>query len=288
MLNYEAVKNWPFQEIRQTLTKRDTMLYALGVGLSADPMERGPLRFTYEKELQALPSMAAVLCTPGSWMVDPKSGIDYLKIVHGEQDVRIHRPLPVEGELRARSRVVAVNDKGPGKGAVIEQQREVYGPSGELLATVRQVAFGRGEGGYSQQPGARSDDAPAALPSVPDRAPDAELSLTSLPQSALIYRLSGDYNPLHSDPDVAAKAGFPRPILHGLCTYGMATHAVLKHACDYDASRIKRMAVRFSSPVFPGETVKFQMWNGDAGLHLRARVDERDVVVLNNGWFEIQ
>jgi acyl dehydratase len=286
MLNYDAVKAWPFQEIRQTMTARDAMLYALGIGIGRDPMDRGQLRFTHEKELQVVPSMAAVLCTPGMWMRDPKSGIDYVKIVHGEQDVTVHRPLPTEGEVRSTSKIVGVVDKGVGKGATIEQQRDLLDQDGQLLATIRQVTFARGEGGYSTQ-GGRNDAPPAALPAAPDRAPDAEVVLSSRPESALIYRLSGDYNPLHSDPDVAAKAGFPRPILHGLCTYGMATHAVLSHYGDYQAARLKRMAVRFSSPVFPGEEVKFQLWQGQGGVHLRARVDQRDVVVLNNGWFEL-
>jgi len=286
MLNYDTVKNWPFQEIKQQVTPRDAMLYALGIGMGADPMDRGQLRFVYEKDLQVVPSMAAVLCTPGSWMRDPKSGVDYVKVVHGEQDVRVFRPLPTEGALRATSRLTKVQDKGAGKGAVIEQVRDILDPAGALVASVRQVTFARGNGGFAAN-GGGNDASPEALPAVPERAPDAELSLGSVAQAALIYRLSGDYNPLHSDPDVAAKAGFPKPILHGLCTYGMATHAVLRQFCDYDASRLKRMAVRFSSPVFPGETVKFQMWKTQAGVHLRARVDARDVVVLNNGWFEL-
>ena len=287
MLNYDVVKNWSFDEVHQTITPRDAMLYALGIGMGADPMDRGQLRYTYEKDLRAVPSMAAVLCSPASWMRDPRCGIDYVKIVHGEQDVTVHRPLPVEGALRAKTQITRILDKGPGKGAVVEQVRDVLGPDGELLASVRQITFARGDGGYSAQAG-RSDDSPVALPAVPERAPEAEVVLGSVPQAALIYRLSGDYNPLHCDPDVAAKAGFARPILHGLCTYGMAVHAVLRQACGYDGARLRRMAVRFSSPVFPGETIRFQIWNaGNGGLHLRARVEERDVTVLNNGWFEL-
>jgi acyl dehydratase len=263
------------------------MLYALGIGMGADPLDRGQLRYVYEKDLVAMPSMAAVLCSPGSWARDPRSGVDYVKIVHGEQDVTLHKPLPVQGELRATSRITCVVDKGPGKGAVIEQVRDVLGPDGAVLASVRQSTFARGDGGYSQH-GGRSDAAPAALPAVPDRAPDAEVVLRSVPQAALIYRLSGDYNPLHSDPDIAARAGFARPILHGLCSYGMAAHAVLRQYCGYEGARLRRMAVRFSSPVFPGETLRFQLWDaGNGGLHLRARVDERDVKVLDNGWFEL-
>ena len=287
MLNYDVVKNWPFEEIRQNLTARDTMLYALGVGMGADPMDIGQLRFVCENGLIAMPSMASVLCTSGPWMTDPRTGADFSRFVAGEQDITIHRPLPVEAEVRATTRVTRVADKGPGKGALIEQVRDVRGPGGELLATVRQIIFARGDGGYSQG-SSRSDEAPAPLPSIPERRPDAEVVLTSMPQAALIFRLMGDYNPLHSDPGAAGKAGFARPILHGLSTFGMATHAVLRQVCDYNATRIRRLAVRFSSPVFPGETIRFQIWHeGRRGLHLRARVDERDVAVLNNGWFEV-
>jgi acyl dehydratase len=287
MLNYDTVKNWPFEEMTQRYTQRDSILYALGIGIGADPLDRGQLRFTYEKGLQTVPSMAAVLCSPAMWLSDPKTGIDYVKIVHGEQDVTVHRPLPVAGNLKARTHVTKVVDKGAGKGAVIEQVRDISDEAGQLLASVRQVSFGRGDGGFAAQ-GVAGDEAPAALPAVPERAPDFEVTLNVLPQAALIYRLMGDYNPLHADPDVAAKAGFKAPILHGLCTFGMAAHAVLKECCDYDGSRLKRMAVRFTSPVYPGEAVKFQIWKAsDKTLHLRARVDARDVTVLNNGWFEL-
>lgn len=286
MLNYDVVRNWPFEEITQAITPRDAMLYALGIGIGADPIDRGQLRFAYEEELRVVPSMAAVLCTPGSWMGDPTSGVDYVKAVHGEQDVRVFRLLPTEGLLRAKTRITRVQDKGPGRGALIEQARNIRDAAGELLASVRHITFARGDGGYSQ--GARcSDDAPESLPEIPNRTPDAEVRLGSVPQAALIYRLSGDYNPLHSDPDVAARAGFHKPILHGLCTYGMAAHVVLRHYCDYDPARLKRMAVRFSSPVFPGETLRFQLWQAQGGVHLRAHADAREVMVLNNGWFEL-
>ena len=287
MLDYQTVKNWNFDELVHDCTRRDTMLYALGVGLGADPLDAGQLRFVFEKDLQALPSMVAVLGTPGFWWRDPRTGADWVKLVHGEQRIQLFRPLPVAATLIAKNRVVSLTDKGPGKGAIAVIERDLYeSETMEPLARTTQVTFLRGDGGFSEQSGV-SDAGPEALPGVPESAPDIELELPSLAQAALIYRLNGDYNPLHADPDVARAAGFTRPILHGLCTFGMATHAILKSCCEYDASRIKSMAVRFTAPVYPGEAIKFQLWRRDAKVHLRARIDARDVVVLNNGIIEL-
>lgn len=287
MLDYQAVKNWDFGELSHTYTQRDTMLYALGVGLGADPLDAGQLRFVFEKNLQALPSMVAVLGTPGFWWRDARTGADWVKLVHGEQRIQVFKPLPVAATLLAKNRVVSLTDKGPGKGAIAVIERDIY-ESGttEPLARTTQVTFLRGDGGFSERSGI-SDAGPEALPGVPETAPDLEVELPSLEQAALIYRLSGDYNPLHADPDVARAAGFTRPILHGLCTFGMATHAVVKSCCEYDATRIKSMAVRFTAPVYPGETIRFQLWRRNAKVHLRARIDARDLVVLNNGIVEL-
>lgn len=288
MVNYEVMKNWDFGEVVRSYSERDTMLYALGIGMGYDPMDRGQLRYVYEKDLQTVPSMAAVLGSPGFFWNDPKTGADWVKLVHGEQDVTVHKPLPPSGTVVAKNRIESLTDKGEGKGAIAKIVRDVYDQaSGDLLATSIQLTFLRGDGGFSKESGV-SDPAPEKLADVPDRDPDAEVDLASLPQAALIYRLSGDYNTLHSDPDVAAKAGFKQPILHGLCTYGMAVHAVIRACCDYDATNIHRFAVRFTSPVYPGETVRFQIWrNSDRELQLRARIEERDVVVLNNGIIEL-
>jgi acyl dehydratase len=232
--------------------------------------------------------MAAVLGSPGFFWGDPKTGADWVKLVHGEQDVTVYHPLPTEGTLIAKNRIAALTDKGEGKGALARIVRDIYDKqSGNLLATAQQLTFLRGDGGFSKDGGV-SDPAPEPLPNIVDREPDMEIDLPSLPQSALIYRLSGDYNTLHADPDVASKAGFDRPILHGLCTYGMAIHAVLRGCCDYDATRLRRLAVRFTAPVYPGETVRFQIWRNSAkSLQLRARIEDRDVTVLNNGLLEL-
>lgn len=288
MLNYQAVKNWDFGEIVQTYTQRDTMLYALGIGMGADPMDEGQLRFVFEKNLQAVPTMAAVLGSPGFWWRNPETGADWVKLVQGEQHVQLLKPLPVEATVVARNRVVSITDKGKGKGAIAVILRDIFDQaSGDLLARNKMVTFLRGDGGYSEQAGV-NDPGPEPLPPVPERASDVVVELSSLEQAALIYRLSGDYNTLHADPEVAAAAGFRRPILQGLCTYGMAAHAVLRSCCGYDAPRYKSMAIRFTSPVYPGETVRFEIWReSDSRLQLRARVDARDVVVLNNGVVEL-
>jgi acyl dehydratase len=288
MLDYQSVKNWDFGAITHTYTQRDTMLYALGIGIGAQPLDPGQLRFVLEQDLQAVPTMVSVLGSPGFWWRDPRTGADWVKLVHGEQSVRLLKPLPVAGQIVARNKVVSITDKGPGKGAIAVIARELRDQdSGELIAEGRNVTFLRGDGGFSAKDG-QSDAGPESLPATPDRAPDIEVELETLERQALIYRLSGDYNVLHADPAVARAAGFTRPILHGLCTYGMAAHAVLKAVCGYDAARIRALSVRFTAPVYPGETLRFQLWHRDSGsLQLRARVDARDVVVLNNGLVEL-
>lgn len=288
MLNYDKVKHWPIEEVTQTWAERDSIIYALGLGVGGDPVDATQLRFTYEKDLQAVPTLVTAIAWPKSWMRNPETGIDYLKLVHGEQDTRLFKPMPASGTVTSHTRVSRICDKGPGKGAIVELLRDIIDTaSGERIAETRQISFLRGDGGFSEASGV-TDEPPAALPGVPERAPDAEFELTSPAQAALIYRLSGDSNPLHADPEIAAKAGFNQPILHGLATYGMAAFAAISRLADGDASRLKRIASRFTAPVYPGETLRFQFWKGDNGQwHLRARVDARDVVVLNNGLIEL-
>jgi acyl dehydratase len=287
MLDYHACKHWKFEEIVHRYTERDTMLYALGLGYGADPMDRGELRFVYEQQLQAVPTMATVMGSPGIWWRDPRTGADPVKLVHGEQDLRLFKPLPAAATLVARNRVLSLTDKGAGKGAIAVLLRELVDQgSGEKIAESRNVTFLRGDGGFSAQDGV-SDPGPEPLPPVPGRPADVQVAYVTLPQAALIYRLSGDVNPLHADPDFAAKAGFDRPILHGLCSYGMAARAVIEKLLDHNAARLKRIAVRFTSPVWPGETVRYELWREGVGhVRLRASVDARGVVVLNNGIVE--
>ena len=288
MLDYLVCKNWTFPDIVHRYTERDTMLYALGLGFGTDPLDRGALRFVYEKNLQAVPTMATVMGSPGIWWRDPRTGADFVKLVHGEQDVRLLRPLAAQGTLIARNRVLSLTDKGAGKGALAVVLRSLIDEaSGETVAESRNATFLRGDGGFSEVSGI-SDPGPEPLPAVPARPADLEVSYATRPEAALIYRLSGDVNPLHADPEVAAKAGFERPILHGLCTYGMAARAVIERVLGFDAARLTRLAVRFTSPVWPGETVRYELWReSDTLLRLRASVDARQTVVLNNGVVEV-
>ena len=261
------------------------MLYALGLGLGSDPLDRSQLRFVYEDGLRALPSMGVVLGYPGFWMRDPETGIDWKKVLHGEQGLRIFKPLPASGTVVGRTRVTNVVDKGAGKGALVFSERDILDErTGEVLCRVTSTTFARGNGGF----GGPSGPTPPPHP-VPERAPDASISFPTSPRAALIYRLSGDYNPLHADPDVARIAGFERPILHGLCTFGIAAYGVLAGVAGGDPERLVSLDVRFTSPVFPGETVVTEIWTGEDGVaSFRARVEERDVVVLNNGRAEVR
>lgn len=284
MLDYKVVRHWQSPEIRQTVTPKDAVLYALGVGMGQDPLDRDELRFVTEREPRLLPSMAAVVCYPGFWMRDhPGTGIDAVRLVHGEQAIAMHRPLQAGRPLSGVSRVLRVVDKGPGKGALVHVEKRVAdAESGALLATCESVVFLRGDGGFSANGGG---DQPAEPPkAAPDTPPDLALDLQTRPEAALLYRLSGDYNPLHSDPDVAAKAGFPRPILHGLATYGAACRGLLKAFCGYDPARLKSMRARFSAPAFPGDLIRLECWRSGGDIAFRARVPARDVVVLSHGY----
>jgi len=282
-IDYQRLKGWPFDDVVQHYTARDTILYALGVGLGEDPTDANELTFLYEEGLKALPTLGVVLSRPGFWVRDPRSGVDWKQVLHGEQGFVLHRALPAEGEVSARTRIDEIVDKGPGKGALIYSSRTLIDRrDGEPLCTLTSTTFCRGDGGF----GGPTGPSPAPRP-IPQSAPELTCDLPTSRRAALIYRLSGDLNPLHIDPEVARVAGFPRPILHGLATYGVAGHALLRLLCGYDPSRLTRMDVRFSSPVFPGETIRTEIWRTAPGqAAFRSRVVERDVVVLNNGYAE--
>ena len=287
MIDYAALKARKFPEVEQTYTAKDTMLYALGLGYGYDPMDESQLRFVYEKNLKALPTMALVLGYPGFWVKDPDSGIDWVRIVHGEQSLTVHKPLPAAGTVVGVTRIKAIVDKGQGKGALLFQERTIRDKAtGDPLATLDHVTFCRADGGFSDKEGngPRGGDAPPPPKrAVPDTAPDTVCDLPTLPQAALIYRLCADDNPLHAEPAVAKAAGFPRPILHGLATYGVAGHAILKTCCGYDPARLKTLSLRFSAPVFPGETIRTEMWKEGNRVRFRAKAVQRDIVVLSHG-----
>lgn len=288
-LDYQRLKSWPFGVIEHTYTEKDTMLYALGIGFGTDPLDERQLRFVYEQDLQAMPTQVVVLGFPGFWAQHPDSTIDWVRLVLGAHSLRIHRPLQARSTVVAHNAVTRVIDKGAGKGAlVVTERRLLEKSSGDLLATIEQLSFCRGDGGYSAPsaayPRGQPSDPPLPEPPVvPETAPEIMCDLVTRPESALLYRLSADLNPLHADPRIAGAAGFPRPILHGLATYGVACHAILKTCCDYRPERLTAFSARFVSPVYPGETIRTEVWRGTNHASFRARVVERDVIVLGNG-----
>jgi acyl dehydratase len=261
--------------------EKDSILYALGTGLGYDPLDRDQLRFVYEKNLKVLPTFALVLGYSASWLRD--TGLDLVRIVHGEQAMLLHRPVAPRGHVIGRSRILDLVDKGADKGALLYAERVISDrDSGEKIATLTQTIFCRGDGGFG---GPKRETPPPH--ELPQRAPDHVCDLQTRPEMALTYRLSGDYNPLHADPDVAKQAGFERPILHGLATFAVAGHAILKTICGYEPGRMRAIAGRFSAPVFPGETIRTEMWCDGDVVSFRARVMQRDVVAINNGRAEM-
>jgi acyl dehydratase len=280
---YDRLLALKIPDVEHAYGPKDCMLYALGVGLGLDPMDEQQLAFVYEKHLKVLPTMAVVIGYPGFWAKELDTGIDWVKVVAGEHSLKLHRPLKPSGTVISRTRVVEIVDKGAGKGAIVYSERTIDDkPTGERIATIMQTTFCRGDGGFGGPPREQLPVHP-----IPERAPDLVCDLPTRPETALIYRLSADPNPLHAEPAVAQAAGFPRPILHGLATYGVAGHAILKSLCGYDPAKLTSIAGRFSAPVFPGETIRTELWRDGPVVSFRARVVERDVVALNNGRAEI-
>ena len=282
-LNYENILHWPFEDVIQSYSEKDSMMYALSLGLGFNPTDPGELKYVFEKGLQTFPTMAVVLGHPGPWMTNPETGIDFAKVLHGEQHLEVHKPLPTEGSIIGRTSVSNIVDKGEGKGALIYTERKIYEQSsGDHLNTQGATVFARADGGF----GGPETSGPAPHP-LPDRDPDTVVDIPTSTQAALLYRLNGDYNPLHADPKLAEKVGFDAPILHGLASYGMAARAVLKALDIEDATELKSIGLRFSAAVYPGETVRTDVWKDGDIISFRASVVERDVTVLNNGRAEI-
>ncbi|MEU4515597.1 MaoC/PaaZ C-terminal domain-containing protein [Nonomuraea wenchangensis] len=248
----------------RTWTARDTMLYALGVGAGLSELE-----FATEKGQRVLPTFAVLAAqSPGRRLGD----FDRAMLVHAEQAFELFRELPPAGGVRTSSTVTGIYDKGSGA-LVTSEARAVDLETGEPVIVSRSSVFIRGEGGFGGERGPRDDWR------APDRAPDHKITYATRPEQALVYRLSGDYNPLHSDPEFAARAGFDRPILHGLCTYGVTGRALLHAVAGSDPARFKAMSGRFSSPVFPGEALTVSIWVDGADVLFRTAKDDGTVVI---------
>lgn len=288
-VNLEKLLSHKVPPVEQSYGPKDVILYALGLGFGQDPTDQNELQFVYEKNLKALPTWPLKQGYAPYWLRDEDYGLTFSHAVHGEQGIVLHAPVAVQGTVVGQERIVDVVDKGEGRGALIYSERTITDKASDrLLATLTQTTFCRADGGFG---GPRERKGASAPHPMPARAPDVVCDLATRPEMALIYRLSGDINPLHADPAFAKAAGFPSPILHGLATMGVAGHALLKTVCGNDPARLTALSVRFSAPVFPGETIRTEIWQDsdkDGGIvSFRARVMERDVVAINNGRAEI-
>jgi len=248
-------------------TDRDVMLYALGIGAKE-------LDFVYERNLKALPTFAVIPAFPAMMGLSSAVEINLVMVLHGEQGFRIHKTIPTKGKLTTSGKVAGVYDKG--KGALASVETETRDDNGDLVFSNTSGVFVRGAGGFGGERG------PEAGNLAPERTPDKTVEMETLPIQAMIYRLSGDRNPLHIDPDFAKMAGYDRPILHGLCTFGHVGRAVLREYCDNDTSRFVGMSVRFSGVVYPGDTIITEMWDEGSGkIILQAKTQEGRGVISN-------
>jgi acyl dehydratase len=263
---------------RGSWDSKDALLYALGVGCGVDD-----LAFVTENsqgvEQQVLPTMGVVLGTPGSSPFEKVGEIDWTMLLHGEQSIELHAPIPVAGTVESVAEIVGIYDKGSGAVIVMETESK-DAESGQPMWTTRSATFIRGAGGFG------GDRGPSGKRNAaPERSPDREVTYTTREDQALIYRLSGDRNPLHSDPTFAAAAGFERPILHGLCTYGFTGRALLSALCGNDPARFKKMDARFSASVYPGDDLTVRIWDTGAGEAVFQTVRTGDQVVIDGGGF---
>jgi acyl dehydratase len=265
-------------------TERDCMLYALATGFGHDPLDERELRFLFEGPgFRVSPTAAITLYYDDRWMKE--SGVNLAMSLHGEQRNVFHRPIPAAGRGRVTSRITGLFDKGPGRGLIVVCEQVLRDRnSGEPIATNVISNFARADGGIGYSSG------PAPKPhALPERAADFVVDRRTRPEQALLYRLCGDRNPLHADPTTARAAGFSKPILHGMCTYGFAARAILEATCEYDPARLKSIGARISGPVFPGDFLRAEIWRDGDVVSFRMTVPERDnAVVLNNGRAEVQ
>lgn len=275
-LNYETIMAWSPTDIAVSYGPQDCILYALGVGLGMDPLDPGQLKFVYEPAIEAFPTMAVVLGWPGR-MTDPAFGLDETMVVAAELKVTLARPLAAHDTLIARTRVEEVIDRGPGGPAIVMVKRELSAEDGTLVARVDSNLLARKHGGF----GGQATELPEP-PAIPARAPDYICDLPTPPNLALLYRLTGDENPLHADPARARLAGFSRPILHGAATFGIAAHAILRQL-DYHADQLASIGARFSRPVFPGEAIRTEIWREGQCFLFQCRAVGRAEIVLANG-----
>lgn len=277
-IDLDAALGAEFGAVEFSWSATNVQLYNLALGAGSDPMDPRELSYVVDRTPQVLPTFGCVAASFDA--VDPPKvswpgiDIDLAKILHASERVSVPAPLPPSGRARSVSRIVGVWDKG--KAAVVDLETTVTDTDGELLWTQQRSIFARGEGGFGGERGPSGPGGP------PERDSDLQVDIPVLPQQALIYRLCGDRNPLHSDPEFAARAGFDQPILHGLCTYGMTCKAIVDAALDGDAGTVRSFGARFAGVVFPGETLRAQLWTeGDSVLATVTAPGRDDAVVLS-------
>lgn len=285
-LDIDTLLNWPFRDVHVPYEEERSMLYALCIGLGHDPCDERQLRYVYEPGLKTFPTQGLVLglSDDKGFLTDERIGIDLPGMLHAQTGVQLHKPLPVFGEVTSRFKVERLADRGPGKGTALHYSRTLHDrASGELLFTETGVYVLRGN---SVSSSATATGRPAAtLPRVPAVPCDQSMELATLPQSALLFRLAaGDKTPLHASPAFAREAGFDRPLLHGICSFGVAAHGLAAMLCGYDGDRMRSIDARYTAPVFPGDILKVEAWRtGPGTAAFRATALPRGVVVLDNG-----
>jgi acyl dehydratase len=277
-LDVEKLQAYAIPQATDDYDPRDAIIYALGVGAGLDPAIN-EIGFLYERQLQVLPTIALVLGSPGFWPMDPRCGLDWINILHGEQRLTMFQPLDPAGTLLGKTSVTDLADKGPGKAALVRAEKTLKTLSGAIMAEATETWVVRGAGGFGGERALPGE----ALPSVPDRDPDFVTTLPTAVTQAATYRLSGDRNPLHIDSETAKRAGFDRPILHGLSTLGVAARALIHTSCNGNATRLSSIAARFTAPVYPGESIMTEIWAMPEALHFRSSVTERQTIVIDHG-----
>ncbi len=278
-IDLDAALGAELEPLEFSWSSSDVQLYHLGLGAGADPMDQRELRYLVDNTPQVLPTFGNVVATfhatEPPTVKFPGIYIELSKVLHASEQVVAPAPLPPSGSAHAVTRFTDIWDKG--KAAVIWSETTVTTPDGEPLWTQKRSIFARGEGGFGGPRGASTSAG------APERAPDHELEIPLLPQQALLYRLCGDRNPLHSDPEFAAAAGFPRPILHGLCTYGMTCKAIVDALLDADVAAVGSYSARFTGVAYPGETLKAAVWQDDGRFVASVVAPSRDNAVVLSG-----
>lgn len=293
-INPEALLHRRLPSVRQRYESRDTILYALGVGAAqgSDAWDKRHLRFVYEDQLQALPTLCAMLGDPGFWMREPDTGLKWQSLVHTEQSIQWFKPLPSAAEIVRHNRLVRVEDRGDGKGATFVVEREICSTeTGECWVRSQTTVLARGNGGFSPLGGPllRIGSAPmAAAPPLPQQKPDRTVLRPTDTRQPLLYRLSSDLNPLHADPAIAHQVGFERPIMHGMCTFGILSMMIVCEFCEFCCARLLEMRARFTAPLYPGETLNCEFWQAGDLVLFRVTAIERNAVVLDRGLARIR